>query len=188
MEQAKRSTESWGRFPLLLGLAVVLGAALLWDRWAGWSIESAPGSGGASGPPIAADREAGSRAGGKPGADAADGGAAHPLADLALGELRDTLRRPLFERTRRPVEPPPRAAPAAIPGPGADPQALTLLGVLKSDGGDAIALLRRNPSGQNVRLQEGETVDGWTVERIEADTVVLKQGDTSIALQLFARR
>jgi hypothetical protein len=70
----------------------------------------------------------------------------------------------------------------------ADPNALTLLGVLKGEGGHAIALLQRNSTGQNVRLQEGDTVDGWTIERIEAEEVVLKQGDTKIALQLFRKR
>jgi hypothetical protein len=73
----------------------------------------------------------------------------------------------------------------------ADPNALTLLGVLMREGegqGGAIALVRRNQTGQNMRLQEGETVDGWTIDRIEPESVVLRQGDTKIALQLFRKR
>jgi hypothetical protein len=47
--------------------------------------------------------------------------------------------------------------------------------------------MKRNQTGQNLRLQEGDTVDGWTIERIETDRVFLRQGDTKIALQLFRR-
>src|SRR5262245_9011372 len=189
MEQVKSSTESPNRLPLLLGLAVVLGGVLLWDQWRDWSAGTAPRAGVSAPKAIAAD-QADASVTASPGADPA----AHALASLALDELHDTVGRPLFERTRRPVEPPqPRAAPAPalpapVPRPVADPNALTLLGVLKGEGGHAIALLQRNSTGQNVRLQEGDTVDGWTIERIEAEEVVLKQGDTKIALQLFRKR
>lgn len=191
MEQVKRSTESPNRLPLLLGLAVALGGVLLWDQWSDWSAKTAPRPGGSAPKAIAADQaDAGVAASPSVGADQA----AHPLASLALDQLHDTVGRPLFERTRRPLEPPQtRAAPAPalpapIPRPAADPNALTLLGVLINDGGHAIALLQRNSTGQSVRLQEGDTVDGWTIERIEAEEVVLKQGDTNIALQLFRKR
>jgi hypothetical protein len=118
------------------------------------------------------------------------------LSDLSLDRLHDTVRRPLFEKQRRPVEPPPaRAAATPAPPPVApkrsvDPNALTLLGVLMSDGSGAgaIALMRRNQTGQNVRLQEGDTVDGWTIERIETARVLIRQGDTKIALELFRKR
>jgi len=84
----------------------------------------------------------------------------------------------------------PSAVGSAIPKRPVDPNALTLLGVLTSDGPGtgAIALMRRNQTGQNVRLQEGDTVDGWTIERIERARVHLRQGDTKIALELFRRR
>ncbi|MBO0766974.1 MAG: hypothetical protein J2P50_20610, partial [Hyphomicrobiaceae bacterium] len=115
---------------------------------------------------------------------------------LALSELHDTVARPLFERKRRPVQSPRAPAPVAIRTPPpppqrpmADPNALALLGVLMSEGqGGAIALVRRNQTGQNMRLQEGDVVDGWTIYRIEPEGVVLKQGDTNITLQLFHKR
>jgi type IV pilus biogenesis protein PilP len=115
---------------------------------------------------------------------------ANPLASLALDELRDTIRRPLFEEGRRPVQapvPPAPAAPAPPPRRTADPKALTLMGILTSEG-RAIALLTRNQTGQNVRAEEGDTVDGWTIERIEARHVVLRHGETKIALQIFRKR
>jgi hypothetical protein len=196
MEPEKKPTESRGRLPLLLGLAIVLAGIYAWDRWAVWSGETAPprpgaGSAGATGPDKAdALTAAGPGVEPDPGSEPQE---AHALASLALNELHDTVRRPLFEKARRPVEPPPARVTAPQPiipaAPrGADPNALTLLGVLMSEGGDAIALLRRNQTGQNVRLQEGNTVDGWTVERIEAARVLLRQGDTRIALELFRKR
>jgi hypothetical protein len=188
MVPVKRSTEGRSRLPLLLGVAVVAAGALLWDRWGDWSTNAVSS---------AAPEKAQSYATGGNG-DAEPGGGAespHPLAGLSLDELHDTVRRPLFEKKRRPVEPPPRATTVPTPPPAApkrtvDTNALTLLGVLTSDGPDtgAIALLRRNQTGQNVRLQEGDTVDGWTIERIEAARVHIRQGDTRIALELFRRR
>jgi hypothetical protein len=133
-----------------------------------------------------------------PGGDddaSSEGPSPHPLASLRLDNLRDTVRRPLFEKARRPPEPPPRVAAAPQPAPlvpkrQIDTNALTLLGVLTSDGPGtgAIALVRRNQTGQSVRLQEGDTVDGWTVERIEAARVLIRQGDAQIALELFRKR
>jgi hypothetical protein len=191
MEPGKKATEGRSQLPLLLGLAVVLAGVVLWDRRADWTAA------GVRAPAVALP-DAARAAPAEPGLDAGSGRAedSQPLAGLALSELHDTVARPLFERKRRPVEPPRPPAPVAAPAPApppprpmADPNALTLLGVLMSEGqGAAIALVRRNHKGQNMRLQEGDTVDGWTIDRIEAEGVVLKQGDTKIALQLFRKR
>jgi hypothetical protein len=189
MEPVKRSTESPTRLLLLLGLAVVLAAALLWDWRRGDESGEGASSAGARPNPVATDD--GARA--VTGPLAEDRGP-NPLASLTPDQLRDTVRRPLFEKGRRPVEPPPAraaalpATPAPVPRKTADPNALSLLGILTSEGQGAIALMRRNQTGQNLRLQEGDTVDGWTIDRIEADRVFLRQGDTTVALQLFRRR
>jgi hypothetical protein len=196
MEPGKKPTESRGRLPLLLGLAVVLAGLYAWDRWADWSGGTAPPRPGAGSPVAAGPDKAAALTAAGPGAEPEPGSEpqeAHALASLALDKLNDTVRRPLFEKTRRPVVPPPQRVAAPKPlvpvAPrGPDPNALTLLGVLMSEGGGAIALLRRNQTGQNVRLQEGNTVDGWTVERIEPARVHLRQGDTRIALELFRKR
>jgi hypothetical protein len=190
MEQGKRATEGRSQLPLLLGLAVVLAGLFLWDHRADWGTE------GVRAPAAAVPERAQAAAadarieGGPAGAEES-----HPLAGLSLVELHDTVRRPLFERKRRAFEPPPAPAPATVQAPApapprrmVDPNALTLLGVLMSERQGAIALVRRNQTGQNMRLQEGDTVDGWTIERIESDSVMLKQGDAKIALQLFRKR
>lgn len=197
MAPAKRSTEGRSRLPLLLGVAAVVAGVLLWDRWTDWSTDavSSPGvaaphkgndKGNAETDSSGLDRDA------DPGED---GRAPHPLAGLSLDRLHDTVRRPLFEKQRRPVKPPPppTAAPTSlpvVPKRAVDTNALTLLGVLTSDepGTGAIALMRRNKTGQSVRLQEGDTVDGWTIERIEAARVHLRQGDSKLALELFRKR
>jgi hypothetical protein len=194
MEPGKKATEGRSQLPLLLGLAIVLAGLLLWDRRADWSTEGV-------GVPGAAMPDAARAAPANPvdtGVDTAPERAegSHPLAGLVLSELHDTVGRPLFERRRRPVEPPRAPTPVAVQAPApppprgmAGPNALTLLGVLMSEGqGGAIALVRRNQTGQNMRLQEGETVDGWTIDRIGPESVVLRQGDTKIALQLFRKR
>jgi hypothetical protein len=191
MAPAKRSTEGRSRVPLLLGLAVVIGAVLLWDRWPDWgtSAVSAPGVAAPNQPRTEAARLDGAA---EPGGE---DGNPHPLASLSLDTLRDTVRRPLFEKTRRPVEPPPRvtaapAPPPLVPKRAVDANALSLLGILTSEGQGtgAIALMRRNQTGQNVRLQEGDTVDGWTIERIESARVHIRQGDVKVALELFRKR
>jgi hypothetical protein len=185
MEPARKATDGRSRLPLLIGAAVVLAGIFAWDRSGNWSADGTP-------PPVAPAPTKATAAAGPAGPSAADvEDDPHPLARLALNDLRDTVKRPLFEKKRRPVEAPPRPAqaPSAPVVRRADPKALTLLGVLMSEDGSAIALLRRNKTGQNVRLQEGDTVDEWTIERIEADSVVLLgQGDTRVALQLFRKR
>ena len=188
MEPAKKATEGRSYLPLLLGLAIVLAGLALWDRGGERSAEGARMPGAAAESRQGAPAEAAGDSG--PGADSQ---VAHPLASLALGDLRDTVQRPLFEKKRRPVEPPPaRVSAVAAPAPAvvrrADPNALTLLGVLLSEGQGTIALVRRNQTGQSMRLQEGDTVDGWTVDHIEPEGVVLRQGDARITLQLFRKR
>jgi hypothetical protein len=189
MAPEKTATESPRRLLLLLGLAVVLAGAAAWDWWA------RPGADGE--PAVAAVRAVAPRP--DKAAPAAEAGTetngpergAHALASLALDELHDTVRRPLFEKTRRPVEPPARAVqglPLPVQKRQADPGALTLYGVLVNEGHGAIALLRRNQTGQNVRLEVGDAVDGWTIERIETDSVQLVQGDARVTLELFRKR
>jgi Type II secretion system protein C len=188
MEPVRRSTEFPRRLALLLGLAVLLAGVVVWDQRPQWNAGTVPREGVDA--PSAAAATKGIAGVVEPSTSEQNG--AHPLASLDLDRLHDTIRRPLFEKTRRPVKPKPaapaKAPPATVPRPQADRNALTLLGVITSESGSAIALFRRNPTGQNVRLQEGDTVDGWTIERIEPDRVLLKQGDAKLALELFSRR
>ena len=111
MAPAKRSTDGRSRVPLLLGLAVIVAGVLLWDRWADW------GTSAVSSPGVAAPDKADATGPGGQGEPGGEDGRPHPLAGLSLDTLRDTVRRPLFEKKRRPVEPPPRVTAAPAPPP-----------------------------------------------------------------------
>ena len=179
MPSPPKSTEPKGKLPLLLASVAVLAGLLLWDRLSG---EPSPESGTAKRTVVATRERA---------PDAATSGARSepPLANLALGDLHDTVDRPLFEKGRRPVKPPviqPVKAPPPPPPRGPDPNALELVGILAGDQ-QSIVLLKRRQSGQQVRLQQGDTVDGWTIDRIEPQRVILKHGATEVALQLFKK-
>jgi general secretion pathway protein N len=170
MAPAKMATESRSWLPLLLVAMVALAALVLWDRQAG---EGEPKA--ASGKPPRAESAARAEVGG------------NPLAELTLDNLHDTLGRPLFERTRRPVEAPAPQVERAPVAAAIDQNALSLVGVVASEG-RTIALIRRNQTGQSVRAEIGDTVDGWTIVSIEPQRVVLRQGDREAALQLFRRK
>jgi hypothetical protein len=185
MAPAKTPTESKNWLPLLLALMAALAGLVLWDR------QSGDGAQKGAGPPAvvrAADKSTRAQA-----AARAEQGI-NPLANLTLDKLNDTVRRPLFETSRRPIEAPaplpprPQVEPAApLPPPFVDQNALSLLGVVASEG-RAIALLKRNQSGQNIRVEVGDAVDGWTIVSIEPQRVMIRQGDTQIALQLFRKK
>jgi hypothetical protein len=187
--EPKNSTESPRRVLVLLGLAAVLVGVLAWEWWPEWGTVRAP-------LPVRAPSVAQPE---KESTGAVDLGArnpeadqgAHPLASLALDQLRDTIERPLFEKSRRPVAPAPVTVvptPPITAPPPADLNALSLQGIVLDQGGSAIALLRRSQTGQSLRVQEGDMVDGWTVVQIEAERVHLVQGSTRITLHLFRKR
>lgn len=182
MAPAKTPTESRNWLPLLLPVLAAMAGLVLWDRQ---SDQGTPAIVKGAGKP-AAREQAATRT-------VAAGQSINPLADLALDKLRDTVRRPLFEKSRRPVEAPAPLPPAKTEAPppppprAADENALSLLGIVASEG-RTIALLKRNQTGQNIRVEVGDAVDGWTIEHIEPQRVTLRQGDTRIALQLFRKK
>ena len=177
MPSPPKPTEPKGKLPLLLAAVAVLAGLLVWDRMSGASpSESNP----AMPSPTARDRVP------EPSDRRA---ASSPLANLALSDLHDTVDRPLFEKGRRPVLPPvikPVSVPPPPPPRGPDPNALELVGILAGDQ-QAVALLKRRQSGQQVRVQEGDTVEGWTIVHIEPQRVILKHGATEVALHLFKK-
>src|SRR5262245_24926108 len=105
--------ESQRRLLFLLGLAAVLGGLFAWDRWADWSGSAPAGAPQRAPIATAVEKSKPMRAGAEADAGSAPtaAGGSHPLAGLPLADLSDTVRRPLFERTRRPVEPPKMVVP-----------------------------------------------------------------------------
>jgi hypothetical protein len=168
-------TESKNWLPLLLAAVIALAGLVLWDRQSGDDASPAAVRTAEKSPRVPAVSRSGE------GID--------PTANLTLDMLHDTLARPLFERSRRPIEvpPPPPPLPVAPAPPAAiDHNALSLLGVVASEG-RKVALLKRNSTGQYVRAEVGDTVDGWTIISIEPQRVMIQLRDTRVTLELFRR-
>ncbi|BCX89299.1 general secretion pathway protein N [Methylomarinovum tepidoasis] len=97
------------------------------------------------------------------------------------------VSRPLFLEGRRPVaeesadEPTPE--PAAAKGP---PPEVELIGILETP--ETRLILLRDKRGKVVRLHPDETIDGWRLQRIEADHVVLTQNGQAHTLKLVKPR
>ncbi len=88
----------------------------------------------------------------------------------AIEDFSTIAERPLFNKDRKP-DPEPKAV--AAPGQPAGPPPLVeltqfrLIGIVKSTE-RAIALIR-NSAGTTLTLEPGGTLEGWTVETIDAD-------------------
>ena len=104
-----------------------------------------------------------------------------PVADPGftmkpLDDFSEIARRPLFIPSRRPL-PPDTEAPR--PGPRkAERHRFTLKGVVIG-ADERMAVLQRRRGRTALRVVEGQQIDGWLVEAILADRVVLRQGETT---------
>jgi hypothetical protein len=98
----------------------------------------------------------------------------NPLAVVDKERLRATVDRPLFAPSRsRPPVAVKREEVAAAPPP---PPSFALLGVV-TDGGRTIALLRRVADGTSFRVEVGDTIGGWQVASVEANSIRLQRPD-----------
>lgn len=169
MASPERQNSSRNRLPLLLGLCAILGALVGWDWLASGD------AGGTSRPALPRT------------AQPVSGVELAPLAGLTLDGLQSTVQRPLFERDRRtpePAKPLAQVEPAPAPANPMRDSVPTLAGILTSNG-RRVALLRLQPSGQSVRAELGETIEGWTIVKIEPQGVVLRQGRRDLPLTIF---
>jgi hypothetical protein len=150
------------RLLLLVDAALALGlAALLWF----------PGSAG---------REAGAFDAAPPAqAEAAPGRPA--FAPPPLEAVAEIGRRPLFDRTRRPSNPPTTAD-----GPkAADLRDVALVGVIIGPGRRAVLL--GTGESRPVRLTEGQAFQGWVVDAVTPGTVTLTRAGISKTLKFDAK-
>lgn len=94
-----------------------------------------------------------------------------------LDDFSEIARRPLFIPSRRPLPPDTEPPP---PGPRkAERHRFTLKGVvIVGDERMAVVVNRRGRSRTVLRVVEGQQIDGWLVEAIMPDRVVLRQGET----------
>lgn len=102
-------------------------------------------------------------------------GAGRPSFSLPpLNAYAEVAARPLFTETRRP-------APGALAGDPASAN-FTLVGIIIS-GSDRHALMAHGQPPRTERIVEGQSVDGWTVESILSDRIVLRRVDTRIEVK-----
>lgn len=106
------------------------------------------------------------------------------LPEFALPPLEqgysETVNRPLFVVTRRPAPPPP---PSAASRPAMQKGQFILLGVTIA-GDVSIALLKEKNGTKTHRVKKGAQVNGITLEKVEAEKVMLTQSGDSEELIL----
>jgi hypothetical protein len=104
-----------------------------------------------------------------------------PIPPLALTpDYVTAIEHPLFTVDRRPYEVPPSAQPAEA-APAAPELNAQLIAVVRV-GEEQMILMRL---GQAVRkLRGGETIDGWTVQRIDARSATVSNGSVERTLDL----
>jgi hypothetical protein len=86
-----------------------------------------------------------------------------------LQQYAELIARPLFSESRRPMEGPREAA--------TESSGFALLGIVVSESG-RYALLEHGKPPRVHRLGEGEALAGWTIEQIQLDRLVVRNGTT----------
>ena len=89
----------------------------------------------------------------------------------------ETLRRPLFSRSRRPAD-----QPVVATASGGSLEA-TLIGIISSRA-KSLVLLRLDATGEVVQLLEGDRLNGWSLVSVSEAEVVFKSGDEELTLEL----
>lgn len=107
-------------------------------------------------------------------------------APLTLEALTATRQKPLFSPTRHPpivpVAPPPPPPPAPVATKPPPPNA-ALIGVIVGPS-TRMAIVKSGAADKPVTLRESQLFDGWTIETIELDRVILAYQDDRFTLKL----
>jgi len=181
----------WGMLVMLSLVCLVLGGLLAWQLSAPPPTVGKPSGSSAD---DATTRRAGTGDGGdgeeasaeeeqEDGPRSDTGGEVKAGDDFTLPPLStfsSIVDRPLFTRGRRPA-PPSEAANAAA---GPNGQSPFLLSGVMIAGSRRVALLQTRTSPKTLRVEEGETVEGWKVVTIRPQTVTLKSGANTDELEL----
>ncbi len=94
------------------------------------------------------------------------------------GDFAEVLARPLFSSTRRP-----QAETAQSSAAVAASASFTLIGTIISQQGH-YALLKSGQSARLQRVTEGQEIEGWTVDRIFLDRVMLRNASGQAEVKL----
>jgi len=167
-----------------LKLAAILAANLaIWP--AAWAVFERPAGTGA----IASPRDAG-RGGG-----VADQPKLGEVLDFSEMSPVQAYSRPLFDKARRPWQPPaPPAEPVAEPVAEqvVEPEvqalpapAIRLIGVSSAGVADMKALLQLDESPDPVWVLVGDVLQGWEVGKIDPGSVTIRRGQESMSFELY---
>jgi hypothetical protein len=109
---------------------------------------------------------------------------ATPLDNKPANQFHEAVNRPLFNPSRRQIK---RDA-VATDSVDSQPSELQLVGVMKSSGSGARALIRFTGAGAGKWIAEGEQFNGWTLRTIGERSVMVEAGGRSHELTLDAPR
>lgn len=112
--------------------------------------------------------------------------ARNPLGSMRLNTLTHTIERPLFSSSRRPpakIAKPAKRRPPPPPRKQAKRNSFKLLGVI-GGGPRRIALLRDKRNGRHFRVESGDQIDGWQVDRVGPSDVALSHLRQKVTLSL----
>ena len=99
------------------------------------------------------------------------------------------VEHPLFVEGRNPVAPESSDTNSLVTTPvSANPPKVELTGVLETPDTGQLALLRSVDGKHHYRLKTGDDVEGWRIEEIATDHVVLEQGTKRHTLKLIKPR
>jgi hypothetical protein len=109
---------------------------------------------------------------------------------LRLDVLTATRDRPLFTPTRRKPAPPPVLAAPNVAVPQQESQAargpqLALEGIIV-DSSETLILLRDASTSESITIRPGEPIGKWHVFVESNYSVILKNGDEQLRLEMFA--
>jgi hypothetical protein len=111
-----------------------------------------------------------------------------PLDSKPVGEFRDTVQRPLFNSTRKPVDRP--KAKTQGPTEAGSPLDLRLVGIVKTGNAPARALIREADQANGKWISEGEAFNGWKLRSVKDSSVIVEADGRAheLTLQVVVRR
>jgi len=123
------------------------------------------------------------------GGEQLGGGLVTPLDGKPVGEFRETVQRPLFNSTRRPMERP-KTAKAQGPAETGAHLDLRLVGIVKTGNAPARALIREGDQTTGKWISEGDTFNGWKLRSVKDRSVVVEANGRAheLMLQVIVRR
>jgi len=108
----------------------------------------------------------------------------NPLWGIPLSSLTATRSRPIFAPNRRA---PPDEAPYRLQAIAPSQPPFVLVGAIAAET-NSVAILVEEGTRAVIRLRQGESHAGWTVQSVKAREVTVKNGQRSAVIELIAPR